>query len=130
MYDSSLGVAGSVTYSKVGDVPTNKPATSVGEFNTRNAALEQDKTGNEQATALRKAQTSLGTLKQGVTMPNGDFIANSSKKPKIGIETDEQRIARREKEVGVGRFAGGADRRRSPSQSPSYFDDKSRGQRI
>ena len=130
IYDPSLGTAGSLAYSKVGNVPTNKPATSVGEFNTRTAALEQDKIGNERATALRQAQASTGKLRQGVTMPNGEFLANAPKKPKIGIETDDQRIARREKEVGVGRFAGSMETRRSPSQSLSYFDDKSRGKRI
>jgi hypothetical protein len=128
-YDPALGTKGSLDYAKYGNVPTNRPATSLGELNSRMGALEKDGMANADAAATRQAKIAAGTLKQGVTMPNGDFIANSPKK-KAGIETDDQRIARREKEVGVGRFAGSMETRRSPSQSPSYFEDKSRGQRI
>ncbi len=131
-YDPGLGTQGSLDYAKYGkyaDVPTNRPATSLGEFTSRATALEKDGMRNADAAATRQAKIAAGTLKQGVTMPNGDFIANSPKK-KAGLETDDQRIARREKEVGVGRFAGSMETRRSPSQSPSYFEDKSRGQRI
>ena len=128
MYDPALGTQGSLAYSKYANVPTNKPAASVEELNSRMGALEKDGMANADARATRQAQMAAGTLKQGVTMPNGEFIANSPKK-KAGLETDDQRIARREKEVGVGRFAGSMETRRSP-QSPSYFEDKSRGQRI
>ena len=129
MYDPALGTQGSLAYAKYANVPTNKPATSVGELTTRMGALEKDRMANTEARATRQAQIAAGTIKRGATLPGGEFIANQPKQ-KAGMETDAQRIARREKEVGVGRFAGSAETRRSPSQSLSYFDDKSRGRRI
>jgi hypothetical protein len=129
MYDPALGTQGSLAYSKYANVPTNKPATSVEELNSRMGALEKDRIANADARATRQAQIAAGTIKRGATLPGGEFIANQPKQ-KAGMETDAQRIARRAKEEGVGQFAGSAETRRSPSQSLSYFDDKSRGKRI
>jgi hypothetical protein len=88
-------------------------------------ALEKDRMANTEARATRQAQMAAGTLKRGATLPGGEFIANQPKQ-KAGMETDTQRIARREKEEGVGRFAGS----KMMASTPSYFDDKSRGRRI
>lgn len=125
IYDPALGTQGSLAYSKYSNVPTNKPATSVGELTTRMGALEKDRMANTEARATRQAQMAAGTLKRGATLPGGEFIANQPKQ-KAGMETDTQRIARREKEEGVGRFAGS----KMMASTPSYFDDKSRGRRI
>jgi hypothetical protein len=125
MYDPALGTEGSLAYAKYGNVPTNKPATSVGELTTRMGALEKDRMANTEARATRQAKMDAGTLKRGATLPGGEFIANQPKQ-KAGMETDAQRIARREKEEGVGRFAGS----KMMASTPSYFDDKSRGRRI
>jgi len=130
VYDPALGTEGSLAYAKYSNVPTNKPATSVGELTTRMGALEKDRMANMEARATKQAQLAAGTLKRGVTLPGGEFIANQPKQ-KAGMETDTQRIARREKEEGVGRFAkSNMAKSNMVASTPSYFDDKSRGRRI
>jgi hypothetical protein len=130
MYDPALGTEGSLAYAKYANVPTNKPATSVGELTTRMGALEKDRMANMEARATRQAQLAAGTLKRGATLPGGEFIANQPKQ-KAGMETDSQRIARRAKEEGVGQFAkSNMAKSNMVASTPSYFDDKSRGRRI
>lgn len=95
------------------NVPTNRPAKTQQELEQRMAKFEASKDQNIASSVARTAKP------KGVYLPGGQFIANQPK-TQSGMETDEQRIARREKELGVGRFAS----------KPSYFDDKSRGRRI
>jgi len=112
MYDPALGTEGSLQYAKYGNIPTNKPATSPEELKARMAKFEQagqQNIADSAARAMRPKGAYIG----------GQFIANQPKN-QGGMETDEQRIARREKELGIGRFAS----------KPSYFDDKARGRRI
>lgn len=93
------------------NVLTNRPAKTQQELEQRMAKFEQAGQQNIADSVAR-------TMRPKGAYIGGQFIANQPKNQ--GGETDEQRIARREKELGVGRFAS----------QPSYFDDKSRGRRI
>lgn len=103
-------------------VMTNRPAKTQQELEQRMAKFEQAGAPGFGFSSSKTKQSIVDNrpIQQrpsGAYLPGGQFIANQ---PKAGTETDEQRIARREKELGIGRFAS----------KPSYFDDKSRGRRI
>lgn len=106
------------------NVMTNRPAKTqqeleqrMAKFNQAHPLSDQNIASTAQKIVNRRAGLTDDGRAKGAYLPGGQFIAS---KPQPGMETDEQRMARREKELGIGRFAN----------KPSYFDDKSRGRRI
>jgi len=84
-----------------GSVLTNQPAKTAKEYAERKAKFEQIGRETRLAEIEKKRQKAQQQMAETPAQT-------------------EQRIARREKELGIGRFAS----------TPSYFDDKSRGRRI